>query len=62
MVKGLAKFGNRLRHDRMAKYVDASPFWIEGRLLPNDAAMIPKSIAGKPAIVVKSNLVQRLTI
>ncbi len=26
MVKGLAKLGNRLRHGRKAKYVDASPF------------------------------------
>ena len=37
MVKGLAKFGNRMRHSRTAKYVDACPF-VEGRLLPNDAA------------------------
>jgi len=54
MVKGLAKFGNRLRHDRLAKYVDASPSWVGGRLLPNDTAMIPKTMAGNPAIVLKS--------
>lgn len=35
MVKGLAKFGNRLRHGRKTKYVDAGPLQ-EGRLLPND--------------------------
>jgi len=52
MVKGLAKFGNRLRHDRLVKYVDASPSWVGGRLLPNDAAVIPKIMAGKPAIIV----------
>jgi hypothetical protein len=36
MVKGLAKLWNRLRHGLWTKYVDASPFMDEGRLLPND--------------------------
>lgn len=40
MVKGLAKSGNRLRHGRQTKHVDASPFCLEGRLLPNDGAML----------------------
>jgi len=35
MVKGLAKLGNRLRHGRKTKHVDAGPLQ-EGRLLPND--------------------------
>lgn len=38
VVKGLAKLGNRLRHDLMVKYVDVSLFGVEERLLPNDGA------------------------
>ncbi|MDB5773668.1 MAG: hypothetical protein JWM42_4042 [Burkholderia sp.] len=40
MVKGLAKLGNRLHHDRTVKYVDASPCSCAGRLLPNDGRII----------------------
>lgn len=40
MVKGLAKLGNRVRHDQVAKYVDASLFKVEERLLPNDARIV----------------------
>ena len=36
MVKGLAKLGNRLRHDLLVKCVDVSLFESEERLLPND--------------------------
>lgn len=34
MVKGLAKLGNRLRHDRQVKCVDASPSGVQGDYSP----------------------------
>ncbi len=40
MVKGLAKHGNRLRHDLMVKCVDVSLFDCEERLLPNDGLIL----------------------
>ena len=34
MVKGLAKLGNRLRHDRRVKCVDAGPSELQGDYSP----------------------------
>jgi hypothetical protein len=50
MVKGLAKLRNRLRHDRVVKYVDASPFTGEGRLLPNDGADYTQESIMRPSV------------
>jgi hypothetical protein len=50
MVKGLAKFGNRLHHDRTVKYVDASTCSCAGRLLPNDGANYTPAPGRRPPI------------
>jgi hypothetical protein len=41
MVKGLARFRNRLRHDRMAKHVDAGTSQ-EGGYSPMTARFYPR--------------------
>lgn len=52
MVKGLAKFGNRLRHDQPVKYVDASPSKAEGDYSPMTAAIIPKMRGARQRIMM----------
>ena len=42
MVKGLAKLGNRLRHDLLVKYVDVSHFGMKRGYSPMTAQFYPQ--------------------